>query len=117
MFLKEFFEKVNFEKKSADDNKSIKDYPACNILVIFRMRMEEEGQEWLYELLTEVQLEQFFTKLRDDLQVFRYGRQRSRVNDEIVPVWTGWKSEVYNHATTNLAIYSHETSKDKLSEA
>lgn len=33
--------------------------------------MEEEGQEWLYELLTEVQLEQFFTKLRDDLQVFR----------------------------------------------
>ena len=39
---------------------------------IFSVRMDEEGQEWLYELLTEVQLEQFFTKLRDDLQVFRY---------------------------------------------
>ena len=29
MFLKEFFEKVNFEKKSADDMKSMKNYPAC----------------------------------------------------------------------------------------
>ena len=32
---------------------------------------EEEGGEWLYELLTEVQLEQFYTKIRDDLQVTR----------------------------------------------
>ncbi|OWF44840.1 activated CDC42 kinase 1-like isoform X2 [Mizuhopecten yessoensis] len=32
---------------------------------------EEDGQEWLYDLLTEVQLEQFYTKLRDDLQVTR----------------------------------------------
>ncbi|KAL4220792.1 non-membrane spanning protein tyrosine kinase [Mactra antiquata] len=30
-----------------------------------------ESSEWLYDLLTEVQLEQFFTKLRDDLQVTR----------------------------------------------
>ncbi|WAR14385.1 ACK1-like protein [Mya arenaria] len=30
-----------------------------------------ENSEWLYELLTEVQLDQFFTKLRDDLQVTR----------------------------------------------
>ena len=29
MFLKEAFEKINFEKKSADDNKSMKNYPAC----------------------------------------------------------------------------------------
>ena len=32
---------------------------------------EEEGGEWLYELLTQVQLEQFYTKIRDDLQVTR----------------------------------------------
>ncbi|KAK6177398.1 hypothetical protein SNE40_015507 [Patella caerulea] len=32
---------------------------------------EDEGQEWLYELLAEVQLEKFFSKLRDDLQVTR----------------------------------------------
>ena len=31
MFVKEFFEKVNFEKKSADDNKSMK----LNILPSF----------------------------------------------------------------------------------
>lgn len=37
------------------------------------MNMNEDGdsQEWLYELLAEVQLEQFYTKLRDDLQVTR----------------------------------------------
>ena len=29
VFLKEFFEIINFEKKSADDNKSTKNYPAC----------------------------------------------------------------------------------------
>ncbi|XP_062619614.1 activated CDC42 kinase 1-like [Saccostrea cucullata] len=30
---------------------------------------EEESREWLYDLLSEVQLGQFFSKLRDDLQV------------------------------------------------
>ena len=35
------------------------------------MEGEEEGVEWLYELLKEVQLEQFYTKIRDDLQVTR----------------------------------------------
>nr|KAG5706475.1 hypothetical protein BaRGS_032868 [Batillaria attramentaria] len=35
------------------------------------MEGEEGGGEWLYELLAEVQLEQFYTKLRDELQVTR----------------------------------------------
>ena len=34
VFLKDFFEKVNFEIKSADDNKSTKNYPACKGLVM-----------------------------------------------------------------------------------
>ncbi|KAK3104507.1 hypothetical protein FSP39_003678 [Pinctada imbricata] len=33
--------------------------------------MEEDSREWLYELLGEVQLGQFYNKLRDDLQVTR----------------------------------------------
>ena len=32
MFLKDCFEKIDFEKKSADDNKSVKNYPACKEL-------------------------------------------------------------------------------------
>ena len=32
VFLKEFFEKVNFEKISADDKKNLKNYPACKDL-------------------------------------------------------------------------------------
>jgi activated CDC42 kinase 1 len=33
--------------------------------------MEEEGVGWLLELLQQVQLEQFFVRLKDDLQVSR----------------------------------------------
>ena len=33
--------------------------------------MEEEGIGWLLELLQQVQLEQFFVRLKDDLQVSR----------------------------------------------
>ncbi|GAB1600128.1 activated CDC42 kinase 1-like isoform X4 [Argonauta hians] len=35
------------------------------------MNEDSDSQEWLYELLAEVQLDQFYTKLRDDLQVTR----------------------------------------------
>ena len=31
VFLKELFEKVNFEKKSAEDNNSMKNNPACRV--------------------------------------------------------------------------------------
>nr|CAD7454807.1 unnamed protein product [Timema tahoe] len=37
------------------------------------MAADEGGIEWLYELLQDVQLEQFFTRIRDDLQVTRLG--------------------------------------------
>ncbi|XP_029633277.1 activated CDC42 kinase 1 isoform X4 [Octopus sinensis] len=45
----------------------------CNVGGSHNMNMNEDSdsQEWLYELLAEVQLEQFYTKLRDDLQVTR----------------------------------------------
>jgi hypothetical protein len=33
------------------------------------MATDEGGIEWLYELLQDVQLEQFATRIRDDLQV------------------------------------------------
>ncbi len=35
------------------------------------MAEEEENSQWLLELLRDVQLEQFYSKLRDDLQVTR----------------------------------------------
>ena len=34
VFLKELFYKVDFEKKSADDNKSMKNYPVGKMLMI-----------------------------------------------------------------------------------
>ena len=33
--------------------------------------MEEESSEWLFELLHQVQLEQFYVRIRDELQVSR----------------------------------------------
>jgi hypothetical protein len=36
------------------------------------MATDEGGIEWLYELLQDVQLEQFATRIRDDLQVISY---------------------------------------------
>ena len=35
------------------------------------MPLEEGSLQWLYELLQDVQLEQFFTRFRDDLQISR----------------------------------------------
>ncbi|PSN56691.1 hypothetical protein C0J52_00002 [Blattella germanica] len=40
-------------------------------MLAFKMATEETGIEWLFELLQDVQLEQFFTRIRDDLQVTR----------------------------------------------
>ena len=37
VFLKELFEKVNFEKKYADDNKSMKNYQACKEINLFSL--------------------------------------------------------------------------------
>ena len=37
--------------------------------IVSKMASDEGGVEWLYELLQDVQLEQFFTRIRDDLQV------------------------------------------------
>jgi len=37
--------------------------------IVSKMASDEGGIEWLYELLQDVQLEQFFTRIRDDLQV------------------------------------------------
>ena len=39
VFLEEYFKKVNFEKKTADVQKIIKRYPACNILAVVLLLM------------------------------------------------------------------------------
>jgi hypothetical protein len=44
------------------------------------MASDESGIEWLYELLQDVQLEQFFTRIRDDLQVISLGERQICLN-------------------------------------
>ena len=40
-FLKEFFESVNFENKSADDNTSMKNYPFKELNNIYKLLLVE----------------------------------------------------------------------------
>jgi hypothetical protein len=44
------------------------------------MAADYGGIEWLYELLQDVQLEQFFTRIRDDLQVILLGERKICLN-------------------------------------
>ncbi|CAH1792084.1 unnamed protein product [Owenia fusiformis] len=53
------------------------------------MTTDTESQEWLYELLSEVQLEQFFSKLRDDLQVTRLAHFDYVKNDDLERIGMG----------------------------
>ena len=46
VFLKIFLQKVDFEKKSADDNKSMKNYPACKELRINLVLIFQDRQQW-----------------------------------------------------------------------
>ena len=46
VFLKEFFKKVDVEKKSADDNKSMKNYPVCKELSII-----DDDKAWLIDAM------------------------------------------------------------------
>jgi len=41
------------------------------VLVLAEIMAETESADWLLELLHDVQLEQFYVKLRDNLQVTR----------------------------------------------
>lgn len=49
----------------------VRQWPPCSSTVELADDMgdERDGIRWLYDLLQEVQLEQFFTRIRDDLQV------------------------------------------------
>ena len=38
--------------------------------------MEDEGRDWLLELLHEVQLDQFFVRIRDELQVGNHAQSK-----------------------------------------
>ena len=55
-------------------------------------RMDDEGIEWLAELLHQVQLDQFFVRIRDELQVGLLVNvlcSNSRRREGVVLVWGG----------------------------
>ena len=55
-------------------------------------RMDDEGIEWLAELLHQVQLDQFFVRIRDELQVGLLVNvlcSNSRGREGVVLVWGG----------------------------
>lgn len=53
----------------------------------------EEGTEWLLELLTEVQLQQYFKRIRDDLNVTRLSHFDYVKNEDLEKIGLGRPGE------------------------
>jgi hypothetical protein len=56
----------------------------------------EEGTEWLLELLMEVQLQQYFLRIRDDLNVTRLSHFDYVKNEDLEKVGMGRPGEFYS---------------------
>jgi hypothetical protein len=80
--LSDQFSWWNFPSASVGKTQQMLQYCIFLIFVseVYKMAADEGGIEWLYELLQDVQLEQFFTRIRDDLQVISLGERKVCLN-------------------------------------
>lgn len=53
----------------------------------------DEGTDWLLELLTEVQLQQYFLRIRDDLNVTRLSHFEYVKNEDLEKIGMGRPGE------------------------
>lgn len=67
---------------------------------VFVVQMQcEEGTEWLLELLTDVQLQQYFLRIRDDLNVTRLSHFDYVKNEDLEKIGMG-------RPGTSLSVFS-----------
>ena len=57
----------------------------------------EEGTEWLLELLTDVQLQQYFLRIRDELNVTRISHFDYVKNEDLEKIGMGRPGTSYHH--------------------
>uniref|UniRef100_A0AAZ3QL23 non-specific protein-tyrosine kinase n=1 Tax=Oncorhynchus tshawytscha TaxID=74940 RepID=A0AAZ3QL23_ONCTS len=62
--------------------------PVC-VRVRERLCMTEEGTEWLIDLLTDVQLQQYFLRVRDELNVTRLSHFDYVKNEDLEKIGMG----------------------------
>lgn len=60
----------------------------CYLCLCFQMQCEE-GTEWLLELLTDVQLQQYFLRIRDELNVTRLSHFDYVKNEDLEKIGMG----------------------------
>ncbi len=68
----------------------------CNVLCVQPDggdMQSEEGTEWLMELLTDVQLQQFFMRIRDELNVTRLSHFDYVKNEDLEKIGMGRPGE------------------------
>lgn len=62
----------------------------CCCFYVYRSAMQtDEGTEWLLELLTDVQLQQYFLRLRDELNVTRLSHFDYVKNEDLEKIGMG----------------------------
>lgn len=76
----------------------------------------EEGTEWLLELLVEVQLQQYFLRIRDDLNVTRLSHFDYVKNEDLEKIGMGRPGEELQRSSLYQVILKYE-SADALTSA
>lgn len=69
----------------------------CHVFVLQKLGSSmqcEEGTDWLLELLTEVQLQQYFLRIRDDLNVTRLSHFDYVKNEDLEKIGMGRPGEL-----------------------
>uniref|UniRef100_A0A4W5JP44 non-specific protein-tyrosine kinase n=1 Tax=Hucho hucho TaxID=62062 RepID=A0A4W5JP44_9TELE len=77
-------EMAEYQRLSSDDEEKL----GSNM-------QSEEGTEWLLELLMEVQLQQYFLRIRDDLNVTRLSHFDYVKNEDLEKIGMGRPGEFY----------------------
>lgn len=70
----------------------------------------EEGTEWLLELLVEVQLQQYFLRIRDDLNVTRLSHFDYVKNEDLEKIGMGRPGEELQRSSLYQVILKYERS-------
>lgn len=69
-----------------------------------KMPFPDGGLEWLYELLQDVQLEQFFTRFRDDLQITRLSHFDYVQSEDLEKIGIGECCKCYRRCVLTLVL-------------
>ena len=82
VFLQDFFEKVNFKKKSTDDKKSMQNYPACKELNRLTSRWDGKAEVLLrVATVRETSLKKEYFQVRENWEKKKTDKSQGKVGE------------------------------------